>query len=160
MATCATSTTFALSSVKTPASVLPPATRVVGRDGGIHLARHRAPAGRWLAGETVEVFRGDALVEIFHRGVLVVSHVARHQAGAKIVNRQPVNAMARPPRRRPGDSTPMVTRLVDHGGNVSFARATYRVGRSYARRSVEVGVSSSTVTTGTTTCSSAVGRSY
>ena len=34
----------------------------------------------------------------------------------------------------------MVTRLVDHGGNVSFAGATYRVGRSYARRSVQVGV--------------------
>lgn len=125
---------------KTPASVLPPATRVVGRDGGIHLARHRYAVGRWLAGETVDIVCGDALVEIFHRGVLVVSHVARHQAGARIVNRQPVNAMARRPRPRTGDTTAMVTRLVDGGGSVSFAGAAYKAGRAFARRSVEVGV--------------------
>ena len=52
---------------------------------------------------------------IFHRGMLVVSHVARHQAGARIDNRQPVNAMARLPQRA-GDTTAMVTRLVDGGG--------------------------------------------
>lgn len=73
--------------LKTPASVLPPATRVVGRHGGIHLARHPYAVGRWLAGETVGIVCGDALVEILHRGVLVVSHVARRQAGARIVNR-------------------------------------------------------------------------
>lgn len=125
---------------KTPASVLPPATRVVGRDGGIHLARHRYAVGRWLAGETVDIVCGDALVEIFHRGVLVVSHVARHQAGARIVNRQPVNALARRPRPRAGDTTAMVTRLVDGGGSVSFAGAAYKAGRAFARRCVEVGV--------------------
>ena len=123
-----------------PASVLPPATRVVGRDGGIHLARHRYAVGRWLAGETVEIVCGDALVEIFHRGVLIVSHVARHQVGANIVNRKPVNALARRPRPRPGDSTATVTRLVDGGGSLSFAGAAYKVGRSFARRSVKVGV--------------------
>jgi transposase InsO family protein len=74
-----------------PASVPRPATRVVNRDGAVHLARHRYPVGRWLAGETVEVVCGDALVEVFHRGVLVISHVARHQAGAKIVNQKPFN---------------------------------------------------------------------
>ena len=85
---------------KTPASVLPPATRVVGRDGGIHLARHRYAVGRWLRRRDRRDRRGDALVEIFHRGVLIVSHVARHQAGAAIVNRKPVNTVTRPPRRR------------------------------------------------------------
>jgi len=69
-----------------------------------------------------------------------VSHVARHQAGAKIVNRQPVNALARRPRPRAGDTTAMVTRLVDGGGSVSFAGAAYKAGRAFARRSVEVGV--------------------
>jgi hypothetical protein len=124
----------------TPASVMPPATRVVGRDGGVHLARHRYAVGRWLAGETVDIVCGDALVEIFHRGVLVVSHVARHKSGASIVKRKPVNALARRPRPRPGDSTAMVTRLVDHGGNISFAGTTYRAGRSLVRRSVLVGI--------------------
>ena len=120
--------------------MLPPATRVVGRDGGIHLARHRYAVGRWLAGETVEIVYGDALVEVFHRRVLIVSHVARHQAGATIVNRKPVNALARRRRPRPGDSTATVTRLVDGGGSLSFAGAAYKVGRSFARRSVQVGV--------------------
>ena len=34
----------------------------------------------------------------------------------------------------------MVTRLVDGGGSLSFAGADYKVGRSFARRSVQVGV--------------------
>jgi hypothetical protein len=123
-----------------PGSAVPPATRVVNRDGGILLARHRYPVGRWLSGETVEIVCGDALVEIFHRGVLITSHVARHQAGVKIVKRKPFNPV--PPRRRgqPGHSTATVTRLVDAGGALSFAGASYKVGRQFARRSVQVAV--------------------
>jgi transposase InsO family protein len=124
----------------TPASVVPPATRVVGRDGGIHLARHRYAVGRWLAGETVEVVCGEVLVEIFHRGVVVVSHVARHESRTRIVKRKPINPPPRRLRARPGDSTPAVTRLVDSRGAVSFAGASYKAGKSFARRSVQVGV--------------------
>ena len=123
-----------------PASLVPPATRVVGRDGGIHLARHRYAVGRWLAGETVEVVCGEALVEIFHRDVLVVSHVARHQPQAKIVKRQAINPAPRRAGRRAGDSTSPVTRLVDRTGAVSFAGARYKVGTSLARRNVEVAI--------------------
>jgi transposase InsO family protein len=128
-----------------PASVLPPATRRVGRDGAIRLARHRYPVGRWLAGETVEVVSGDVLVEIFHGKVLVVSHVARHQSGARIVGRKPVNPRPRKIRLRPGVRSPAVTRLVDGAGGLSFAGSSYRVGRHYARRSVQVGVVDDTV---------------
>ena len=123
-----------------PASVLAPATRVVDLNGGISLARHRYAVGRWLAGETVEIVCGDALVEIFHRGVLVVSHVARHQPQARIVKRKPVNPSPRKARGRRVDSTPSVTRLVDSTGAVSFAAASYKVGRAFARRSVQVAI--------------------
>ena len=103
----------------------------------------RIAVGRWLAGETVEVACGDSLVEVFHRGVLIVSHVARHQPGAKIVNQKRLNPAPRPsrrPRRRPGDTTPFVTRLVDSSGKLSFAGAEYKVGADYRRRSVQVAV--------------------
>ena len=120
-------------------SVLAPATRTVDANGGISLARHRYPVGRWLAGETVEIICGDALVEIFHRGVLIVSHVARHQPRAKITKRKPVNPTLRHRRRR-GDTTASVTRLVDSSGAVSFAGANYRVGKGFARRSVQVAI--------------------
>jgi hypothetical protein len=113
---------------------------VVNRDGGIYLARHRYAVGRWLAGETVEIVCGDALVEVFHRGVLIVSHVARHQADARIVKRKPFNAVPSRPRRRSGDTTPFVTRLVDSRGDVSFAGAAYKVGTDYRRRAVQVAV--------------------
>jgi hypothetical protein len=51
---------------------------VVNNNGQISLARHHYAVGTWLAGETVDVVCGNALVEIFHRGVLIISHVARH----------------------------------------------------------------------------------
>jgi hypothetical protein len=112
----------------------------VDLNGGISLAKHRYAVGTWLAGETVDVIVGDDLVEVFHRGVLIISHVARHQPGAKIVKRRPLGAPRRRIRRRRGDTTPFVTRLVDSAGSISFAAATYKVGPAYARRSVQVGV--------------------
>ena len=92
-----------------PASMARPATRTVNRDGGIHLARHRYPVGRWLAGDTVEVVCCDALVEVFHRGVLIVSHVARHQPGPRSSTRSPStrsHSAASPPRRHHGVRDP------------------------------------------------------
>lgn len=70
--------------------------------------------------------------------MLVVSHVARHQPHAKIVKRKPYNTAPRRVRR--GDTTPSVTRLVDSSGTVSFAGANYKVGKPYARRSVQVAI--------------------
>jgi hypothetical protein len=123
-----------------PASVVPPARRVVNRHGVISLARHHYAVGTWLAGETVDVVCGDALVEVFHRGVLIVSHVARHQPETRITKRRALNPQPPRIRLRRGDTTPAVTRLVDVTGWVSFAGATYKVGKPYARRTVQVGV--------------------
>lgn len=124
-----------------PASVVPPATRRVGRDGWISLARNRYAVGRWLAGETVEVVTGNSLVEIFHRGVLVISHVARHNQDAEIVGRVALNPASRRRRRgRAAPATPPVTRLVDRTGNISFAGRSYRAGKEFVGRSVRVAV--------------------
>lgn len=123
-----------------PASVVPPATRPVGRDGWISLARNRYSVGRWLAGETVEVMTGSSLVEIFHRGVLVISHVARHDAEARIIGRVALNPAARRRRSGAGSASPAVTRLVDRSGDISFAGHGYRAGRDLVGRSVEVAV--------------------
>jgi transposase InsO family protein len=125
---------------RTPSTMTAPATRTVDAHGGISLARHRYPVGRWLAGETVEIVCGDSLVEIFHRGVLIVSHVARHEPSAKITKRKPFNPTPRRVRRHRGDTTPSVTRLVDSSGAVSFAGANYRVGKSLSRRNVQVAI--------------------
>jgi transposase InsO family protein len=122
-----------------PASVVAPATRVVDLNGGISLAKHRYTVGRWLAGETVEIVCGDALVEIFHRGVLIVSHVARHEPHARIVKRKPFNPSRRPRRRR-GHTTPSITRIVDSSGAISFAGASYKAGKPFVRRSVQVAI--------------------
>src|SRR5436309_15724881 len=52
----------------------------------------------------------------------------------------PLNPAPRRPRRRSGDTTPFVTRLVDPRGAISFAGAEYKAGADYRRRSVQVGV--------------------
>jgi len=56
-------------------------TRRVADSGRISLAGVRYLAGRWLAGELVQVALHDGLVEISHRGVLVATHASRHRPG-------------------------------------------------------------------------------
>jgi hypothetical protein len=121
-----------------PASVMPPALRLVNRDGSISLACHRYPVARWLAGETVEIVCGDHLVDIFHHGVLVVSHVARHQSNTNIAGRKRLNPPPGPaggsfgdgPRPSPPVSRQLRPRLpgwrrqqrrLDATGRVAFA---------------------------------------
>ena len=54
-------------------------TRRVADSGRISLAGVRYLAGRWLAGELVQVALHHGLVEISHRGVLVATHTSRHR---------------------------------------------------------------------------------
>ena len=118
----------------------PPATRRVDKTGRIGLARHHYHVGRWLAGETVEVHCQDQLVEIFHRDQLVATHVARHQPDARIVGRKPIQPRPVRPGRSAVTNGLVVTRSVDAGGTVSFAGHQYRVGKLWARRSVQVAI--------------------
>jgi transposase InsO family protein len=119
-----------------PEPAAPRITRRVSSDGAISLAGFRYRAGRWLAGEVVEVVSRDGIIEISHRGALIVTHARRHPAG-----REP--EVARSPRaRQPRTATVgnPVLRTVDSNGAVSFAGTAYRVGNSYRRRQVQVAV--------------------
>jgi transposase InsO family protein len=133
----------------TPESALalgPPAGRpVIQRrvavSGRIGLAGVRYLAGRWLAGELVQVTLRDGLVEISHRGVLVATHARRHAPGKEpAIRRAPV---ARPP--RPATTGVTVTRIADPGGTVSFAGAGYYAGWAYRRQQVQVTIVADTV---------------
>lgn len=53
--------------------------RVVGERGTISFATVSYKAGKWLAGETVEVNCDGRLVHLWHRGVLVATHARRHK---------------------------------------------------------------------------------
>ena len=59
----------------------PPITRRVGSNGAISLAGFAYRAGRWLAGEVVEVISRDGLIECHARGALIVTHARRHSPG-------------------------------------------------------------------------------
>jgi transposase InsO family protein len=119
-------------------AVRPPGVnRWVDQRGSIGLGGLRYRVGATFAGEPVEVVVREGLVEILHAGVLVATHAER---------RRPTSNGARPQRaaragrlRLPTAGT-SVTRRVDAGGTVSFAGTGYRVGRSWARKFVEVAI--------------------
>ena len=112
-------------------------TRKVGINGKISFAKYAYPVATWLAGETVEVSVEDGIVNIHHREVLVATHVQRHRPDRQTA------ALARAPRRpRPRQATigQPVTRKVDSSGSVSFAGASYGVGRAHRRRQVQLAI--------------------
>jgi transposase InsO family protein len=124
------------SSREEPVESTPRITRRVASTGVISLAGSRYRAGRWLAGEVVDVVSRDGVVEISHRGALIVTHARRHPPG-----KEP--DVARSPRvraPRPATIGNPVLRITDQAGCVSFAGTNYSVGRGYARRQVEVAI--------------------
>ena len=110
-------------------------TRWVDQAGKIRLAGFAYHVGRVFAGELVEAVCQQGLVEVCHGGVLVASHVQRLRPDQQAASVRPEAAVRRPRAATVGQP---VTRVVDAGGNVSFAGASYRAGRAYARRSVQV----------------------
>ncbi|MGE0307903.1 MAG: IS481 family transposase [Acidimicrobiia bacterium] len=122
------------------------ARRRVNDHGSISFASTRYLVGRWLAGENVDITIDAGVLTIAHRGVVVATHARRHKPAkeaAAIIrgqNRRPTRAAP-----RPSASTVSVTRKVDSAGCVSFAGASYRVGRPFARRQVQVAVVGATV---------------
>ncbi len=115
----------------------PRITRRVGDHGRISLAGHHYLAGRWLAGEVVEIELSDGLVEIWHDGVLCETH-ARHHPSSKT----PKEVVQRNVSRRARDATigMTVTRVVDSSGNISFAGHGYHVPRRFIRRQLDVAI--------------------
>lgn len=115
--------------------------RWVDQTGRIRIARHAYKVGLTFAGELVEAVVAGGLVEIFHRQVLVATHVQRGQATLERPRRQapgPVRA------RRPA-SGPSVTRMADVNGSIYFAGAMYRAGRTWARQPITVTLVSGSV---------------
>jgi len=117
-------------------------TRLVSARGTISFATATYAAGTWLAGERVEVVCDGALVQLFHRGVLVATHARRHPLGKQHAG---IHRGTRPRPPRPTPAAASVTRKVDSSGNVSFAGTSYRAGNAYRRRQVQVAVVGDTV---------------
>lgn len=137
-----------LAVVDEPLEAVPPRQRAVAGPAGvsrwvnargrISLAGFDYPVGATFAGEPVEVVVSGGLVEVFHAGVLIATHVQRLKADQKdraIRPRLPVQRRA-----RPATTGLTVTRIVDAGGSVSFAGAPYRCGMRWARQTVEVSI--------------------
>ncbi len=120
-----------------PSPVRPPGvSRWVDQRGCISLGGFSYRVGPTFAGEPVEVVCQRGLVEILHRGVVVATHVQRRRPEDKAPSPRP----QRVARARPPTTGPTVTRIADAGGTVSFAGASYRAGRAWARRSVDVAI--------------------
>jgi transposase InsO family protein len=114
----------------------PGVSRWVDQRGSIGLNSFRYRVGATFAGEAVEVVVQRGLVEILHQGVLVATHAERRRDGAKAASTKAPKAG----RSRQPSSGMSVVRSVDSGGSVSFAGASYRVGRSWRGRSVDVAI--------------------
>lgn len=112
----------------------PGVSRWVDQRGSIGLNSFRYRVGATFAGEQVEVVVQGGLVEILHRGVLVATHAERRRDG--VTSTKPPQAA----RTRPASSGMRVVRAVDSSGSLSFAGASYRVGRSWSGRRVEVAI--------------------
>jgi transposase InsO family protein len=109
-------------------------TRWVDRNGRIGIAKHHYKVGATFAGELVEVVVAGGLVEIFHRQMLIATHVQRGQAALdRPVRQSPGRALA----RRPA-AGPSVIRKADANGSIYFAGVQYRAGRMWARQSITV----------------------
>lgn len=119
----------------------PGVSRWVDQSGKIGLGGFRYRVGPGFAGEAVEVVCRSGLVEILHAGVLIATHAERRRPDGSSPRDRAQRELSA---RRPNSGLPVV-RIVDSGGTVSFAGAPYRVGRSWARQSVEVAVVASSV---------------
>jgi transposase InsO family protein len=109
-------------------------TRWVDQRGQISLARYRYRVGVSFAGELVEAVVTGGLVDIFHHGLLVATHVQRLPAQ----RRRTVTSVPAAPRARRPAAGPSVMRMADANGSISFAGAMYRAGRSWRRRQITV----------------------
>ncbi len=115
---------------------IPRVTRRVDKTGRIHLEGFSYLAGRHLAGEVVGIAFSRGLLEISHRGSVVATHARRHPAGKEPrISQEPRHRLA-----RPATTGPVVTRVVDGSGSVSFAGWSYRVGNPYKGLSVAVAI--------------------
>jgi transposase InsO family protein len=111
--------------------------RWVDVGGKVRLAGFTYRVPITLVGEPVQCVVAGNLVEIFHHEVLVASHVQRRRPATEQPVRAPVQGMRRG--RRP-TTGPVVTRIADNNGAVSFAGTLYRAGRAWRGQQLQVSV--------------------
>ncbi len=114
--------------------------RRVHQNGKVDVLRFKYHVGRHLAGQQVEVFSRQGLLEIFCDGVLVATHARRHLADEEMrLHRAAIGASD------PAPAGAVVVRKVNGQGSVSFAGTQYRVGNGYRRRQVELTITRDTI---------------
>ena len=109
--------------------------RWVDQGGRIRLAGFSYRVPIVLAGEPVECVVAENLVDIYHRDVLVASHV-QHRAPGRV--RKPPPQGKRTARKPTAGMT--VTRIADNTGAVSFAGTTYRAGNAWRGKQLQVSI--------------------
>ena len=113
---------------------VPGVTRWVDRRGSISLARFDYWVGPVFAGRLVEAVVDGGLVQIYHQGVLVATHVQRVRpddtTGSLRGTRMPV--------ARAASNGMSVRRIADNNGNVSFAGTMYSAGRMWRGQQLDV----------------------
>jgi transposase InsO family protein len=112
--------------------------RWVDRKGNVHLAGFLYRVPIVLAGEPVACVVADNLVQIYHRQVLVASHVQHRKPGRPGTADKPPVAGSR--RARTPTSGPVVTRIADGSGAVSFAGTSYAAGRAWRGKQLQVAI--------------------
>jgi transposase InsO family protein len=125
-----------------PVAVDAVTTRRVSAGGTISFATATYKAGRWLAGQTVEIVCEDGLVHLSHRGTLIATHARRHPVDREVAGLERGKRLPPAPSKVTAAS---VTRKVDISGNSCFAGSTYRVGSKFRRRQVQVAIVGDTV---------------
>lgn len=111
-------------------------SRWVNQRGQISLAGFSYRVGPAFAGEPVEVVCHNGLVEILHAGVVVATHAQRLRPG----DPKPTPRGPKTGRSRAATSGMTVARIADGSGTISFAGASYRAGRAWARTTVQVAI--------------------
>jgi transposase InsO family protein len=117
-----------------PAGVI----RWVDQRGDISVGKVRYKAGRVFAGEPVEVVCQRGLVELVYKGTLIATHAERRRPDAPSASSTSRGPRER--RARPATTGPAVVRIADANGCVSFAGASYRAGRAWARKQITVAI--------------------
>ncbi len=117
--------------------------RWVDVGGKVRLAGFSYRVPITLAGEPVQCVVAGNLVEIYHHEVLVASHVQHRRPGEKQQpGKLPVQGMRRGRKSTVG---PVVTRIADNNGAVSFAGTLYRAGRAWRGQQLQVSIAAGSV---------------
>ena len=117
-----------------PPRRVPGVTRWVDRRGCIRLARFEYRVGPVFAGQLVEAVVDGGLVQIYHHGVLVATHVQR----LRPADTDGRLRGTRIPAAWAATSSMSVLRIADNNASISFAGTMYSAGRMWRGLQLDV----------------------